>query len=156
VAVARIVSPDKTVIDDDVEIGADTVVWHFAIIRTGVRIGRNCAIGSKVYVGHQTKIGDNVRVQDGAHLTNHMQIGDDVFIGPGVVTMCDRYPRALNPTYVVEPIILEEFCSIGAGCVILPGVRVGHHAMIGAGSVIHRDVPPLVTVYGNPARVVAK
>lgn len=141
------------VIDESAVIGGNTKVYQFATIRNGVVIGTNCAIGSSVYVGHETKIENNVRVQDKAHLTNHMVIEDDVFIGPMVVTMADRHPRALNPCYVSEPIILEEGCSIGAGAVILPGVRVGRYAMVGAGSVVTKDVPPHVTCYGNPCRV---
>lgn len=143
-----------TVIHPSAVIGDKTNVYQFATIREGVTIGENCAIGSRVYVGHQTRIGNNVRIQDGAHITNHMVIEDDVFIGPNVTTMADRYPRALNPNYVTEPIKLEQGCSIGAAAVILPGVTVGRYAMVGAGAVVTKDVPPHVTVVGNPARVV--
>jgi acetyltransferase-like isoleucine patch superfamily enzyme len=143
-----------SVIHPSVKIGQNTHVYQFATIRENVTIGDNCAIGSGVYVGHETRIGNNCRIQDNAHLTNNMVLEDDVFIGPNVTTMADRHPRALNPCYVSEPIILEEGCSVGAGAVILPGVRIGHHAMIGAGAVVTRDVPPLVTVVGNPARVI--
>lgn len=143
----------SAIIDPGVEIGGDTNVYQYSTIRKRVVIGNNCAVGSSVYVGCDTKIGDNVRIQDKAHLTNNMVIEDDVFVGPCVVTMADRYPRSLNQAYVSETITLKKGCSVGAGAVILPGITVGEYAMIGAGSVVTKDVPPHVTVYGNPAKV---
>jgi UDP-2-acetamido-3-amino-2,3-dideoxy-glucuronate N-acetyltransferase len=134
--------------------GRDCVVWSFAVICPGVTTGDRCVIGSKVYIGRETILGHNVHVQDACHLADRMLIGDNVFFGPCVVTANDRYPRVNHPTYAVESPVFEHDTSIGAGAVILPGVRIGHHAIVGAGAVVTRHVPAYAVVVGNPARVV--
>ena len=97
-------------------------------------------------------MGDNVRIQHGAFIPNGTVIGHRVFIGPNVSLTDDRYPRAGNVDYVALPPILEDDCALGAGAIILPGVRVGKGAMVGAGAVVVDDVPAFTTVVGCPAR----
>jgi acetyltransferase-like isoleucine patch superfamily enzyme len=93
-----------------------------------------------------------VRIQHGAFLPNRARIGDRVFIGPNATFTDDRYPEVNNPRYKAEPPIVEDDVAIGAGAVILPGVRIGRGALIGAGAVVTKDVPPSAVVVGNPAR----
>lgn len=145
---------EPSIIHDTAEIGPYTVVWHFAVIREFTKIGARCAIGSAAYIGHATVLGDDVRVQDKAHLTDHMVIGNRVYIGALVVTMNDKYPRVNNPGFTRQDIVIEDDASIGCGAVILPGVRIGKGAMVGAGAVVTKDVPPYRTVVGNPARII--
>ena len=133
------------------DLGPYTVVWQFAVVREGVKTGARCAIGSGVYVGVNTVMGDDVRVQDKAHLTDHMTIGNRVYIGALVVTMNDKYPRVNNPEYKIEPVVIEDDANIGCGAVILPGVRIGKGATVGAGAVVTKDVPAGGVVIGNPA-----
>jgi len=134
-----------------VKIGKNSYVWSFAVILEGVEIGDNCVVGSGVYIGKNTKIGNNVRIQDKAHITDRMTIEDDVFIGPNATTMNDKYPQVFNPNYKVCPPYVEKGCSIGANATILPGIRIGKGSIIGAGSVVTKDVPPVTIVMGVPA-----
>lgn len=138
---------DKTAI-----IGWGTKIWHFTVILSDVFIGECCNIGSRVEIGRGCKIGNRVRISSGVFLPSDCVIEDDVFIAPNVTFTDDRYPRANNPSYEALPPHLEKGCSIGAGSVVLPGIRIGAGAMIGAGSVVTRDVPAKGHVRGEPAR----
>jgi acetyltransferase-like isoleucine patch superfamily enzyme len=134
-----------------VTIGENSFVWSFAVICRDVVIGDNCVVGSGVYIGKGCKIGNNVRIQDKAHITDRMIIEDDVFIGPCAVTMNDKYPVVNNPEYVAFPPYFEKGCSIGSNATILPGVRIGAYAIVGAGAVVTKDVPAYIVVFGVPA-----
>jgi UDP-2-acetamido-3-amino-2,3-dideoxy-glucuronate N-acetyltransferase len=140
------------VIHDTVKFGRRCVVWQFASILEGTEIGDDCVIGSSVWIGRNCRLGNGVRIQDKAHITNNAVIGDNVFIGPGVITSDDKYPRVGNAGYRSFPPVIEAGAAIGAGAILLPGVRIGAGAMIGAGAVVTRDVPAAVTVIGMPAR----
>lgn len=133
-------------------IGAGTNVWAFASVHDGVVLGDQVGVGEHTYIGRGTTIGDRTRINQGVHITDHMEVGHDVFMGPHVVFTNDRHPRANNPRYKRESPVVEADVSIGAGAVILPGVRLGRGCVIGAGAVVTRDVAPYVTVCGNPAR----
>lgn len=134
------------------KIGKNSFVWSFAVICEGVEIGDNCVVGSGVYIGKYSKIGNNVRIQDKAHITDFMTIEDNVFIGPCAVTMNDKHPVVFNPGYRREPPYFESGCSVGAGAVILPGIRIGKNSVIGAGSVVTKSVPEKEIWFGNSAR----
>ena len=140
------------VIDDTVVFGRNVIVWQFSSILPWAEIGDDCVIGSSVWIGRNVRLGKNVRIQDKAHITNNAIIGDDVFIGPGVMTSDDKYPRVGNKEYQSYPPIICDGASLGAGVILLPGVRIGKGAMVGAGAVVTRDVPPNLTVIGMPAR----
>jgi acetyltransferase-like isoleucine patch superfamily enzyme len=135
-----------------VKFGKNTYVWSFAVICEGVEIGNNCVIGSGVFIGRDCKIGNNVRIQDKAFIVDRMIIEDEVFVGPCVVTTNDKYPVVNNPRYEALSPILGMGCSIGANATVLPGVRIGSYAMVGAGAVVTRNVPSRTTVIGSPAR----
>jgi UDP-2-acetamido-3-amino-2,3-dideoxy-glucuronate N-acetyltransferase len=141
-------------------IGAGTRVWHQAQVREGAQIGENCIIGKGVYVDFDVAIGNNVKIQNGACIYHGAAVEDGVFIGPGVILTNDKVPRAINPDgslktdadWKLSPVSIERGASIGAGAIVLPGVRVGEFAMVGAGAVVTREVPAYALVYGSPAR----
>jgi len=139
-----------------VKMGENTFVWSFAIICEGVVIGNNCVVGSAVYIGKETKIGNGVRIGDKAHVTDHMTIEDNVFIAAMAIMMNDKYPIVNNPRFKRCDPYLEEGCSIGCASVILPGVRIGKKAIVGAGAVVSHDVPPGVIIRGLPARIIKR
>lgn len=127
-------------IADSAQIGYGTKVWHFAVVLDDVIVGHHVSIGSGAEIGRGTIIGNYSRIGAHVFLPPKSVIGDKVFISPGVTCCDDSYPRANNPDYDAEPPIFEDGCSVGAGSVILPGVRIGKCAMIGAGSIVSRDV----------------
>jgi UDP-2-acetamido-3-amino-2,3-dideoxy-glucuronate N-acetyltransferase len=146
------VSPEATV-------GPGTRIWHQTQVREGARLGTNCIVGKGAYIDFDVSIGDNVKIQNGVYVYHGVTVEDGVFLGPGVILTNDKLPRAINPDgslksdadWEVSPTLIERGASIGAGAVILPGVTVGEFAMVGAGSVVTRDVPAHGLAYGNPA-----
>ncbi len=142
-----------SVISEDAKIGQGTRIWHHAQIREGAIIGENCILGKGVYVGVDVRIGSGVKVQNGATIYRGVKIEDDVFIGPHVVFTNDRYPRAFSNQWEVVPTLVRRGASIGANSTIICGVKIGTYAMVGAGSVVTRNVPPQALVVGIPARM---
>lgn len=140
-------------VDKTAQLGEGTTVWHFATILAECVIGKNVSIGSGAEIGRGTRIGDNSRIGSGVFLPSNSIIGANVFIGPRTCFTDDRNPRVNNPNYLAEPPIVCDHARIGAGCVILPGVRIGINALIGAGSVVTRDVPDGGKVYGEKAKL---
>jgi acetyltransferase-like isoleucine patch superfamily enzyme len=142
-------------------VGPRTRIWHQAQVREGARIGARCIVGKGAYVDLNVAIGDNVKIQNGVYVYHGVTVEDGVFLGPGAILTNDKLPRAINPDgtlksdadWEVSPTVIRRGASIGAGAVILPGVTVGEFAMVGAGSVVTRDVPAHGLVYGNPARL---
>lgn len=136
-------------------------IWHQAQVREGASIGRNCIVGKGVYVDFDVQIGDNCKLQNGAFLYHGATLEDGVFVGPGAILTNDRQPRAINPDgslkaaddWQVGPILIGYGASIGAGCIVLPGVVVGRFAMAAAGAIVTRDVPPHGLAIGAPARL---
>ena len=141
------------IVEEDVEIGEGTRVWHFVHIRRGARIGRNCNIGKGVYIDVGVEVGNNVKIQNFVSIYRGVKIEDDVFIGPHATFTNDLYPRAFNEDWEVVPTLVKRGASIGANATIVCGVTIGEYAMVGAGAVVTRDVPPFGLVYGNPARL---
>lgn len=133
-------------------IGANTRVWQFVVILAGARIGSDCNICSHCFVENDVVLGDRVTVKSGVQLWDGIRLEDDVFVGPNVSFTNDRYPRSRNRDAALLRTIVEAGASIGAGAVILPGLRIGRGAMVAAGAVVTHDVPPNATVMGNPAR----
>ncbi len=136
---------------DSVVKGERVTIWQFATVCDEAVLGDDVVVGSNAWVGKQAVIGARTRIQHGAFLPNGTIVGTGVFIGPNVTMTDDKYPKAGMP-YRAAPPILEDGCSIGAGAILLPGVRIGRGATVGAGAVITEDVPDGATYVGCPAR----
>jgi UDP-2-acetamido-3-amino-2,3-dideoxy-glucuronate N-acetyltransferase len=142
-------------------VGEGTRIWHHAQVRERARLGGNCIVGKGVYIDAGVAIGDNCKIQNGCFVYHGATLEDGVFLGPGVVLTNDRVPRAINPDGTLKSdadwqagqILVRHGASLGAGCIVLPGVTLGTFAMAGAGAVITRDVPDHGLVIGNPARL---
>lgn len=137
-------------IDPTAQVHPTAKVWHFARILAGAVLSEDTSVGSGAEVGRGSIIGNRTRISAGVFLPAHSIVGTDVFIGPNVTFTDDRYPRAGSP-YKAEPPTIDSGASIGANSTILPGVCIGRGAMIGAGSVVTKDVPPHTTFYGQAA-----
>lgn len=137
-------------------LGDGTRIWQFVVVLDGARIGWECNICAHVLIEGDVVVGDRVTVKSGVQLWNGVRLGDDVFVGPNATFTNDRHPRSkVYPDKFLETVV-ERGASIGAGAVILPGIRIGAGAMIGAGAVVTKNVPAGMTVVGNPARPLAR
>jgi UDP-2-acetamido-3-amino-2,3-dideoxy-glucuronate N-acetyltransferase len=142
-------------VDEGAEIGAGTMIWHFCHVLGDVRIGQKCRIGQNVVIGPRVRIGHNVKIQNNVSVYAGVTLEDDVFCGPSMVFTNVATPRSAYPRNRPEdnlPTLVKRGASIGANATILCGHTIGEYALIGAGSVVTRDVPPYALVYGNPAR----
>lgn len=135
-------------------IGAGTRIWAFAHVLPGARVGVDCNICDHVFIENDVLIGDRVTIKCGVQLWDGLRLGDDVFVGPNVTFTNDRFPRSRQYPEVFPQTVIESGASIGANATILPGLTVGQSAMVGAGAVVTRSVPPHAIVTGNPARIV--
>lgn len=143
---------EKSIVETT-HIGRGTRIWAFVHILKNARIGRNVNICDHCFIEGNVKIGNNVTIKSGVYLWDGTTIEDDVMIGPAAVFTNDRWPRSKNSNYKQEKIVLKKGSSIGANATILPGITIGPHALVGAGSVVTHDVPNFALVYGNPAVV---
>ncbi len=142
-------------VDRSARIGCGVKVWHCARVLADVVLGDDVMIGGGTEIGRGSIIGNGTRIQANCFLPSHSQIGARVFIGPNVVFTDDRYPCVHlpnDPPYVAMPPVVEDHASIGAGAVILPGVRIGRGARVAAGAVVTEDVPAFTMALGVPAR----
>lgn len=139
-------------IDPSAKIGRNVVIWNFAVILKDAVIEDNVSIGSNSEIGAGCTIGKGSRISAHVFLPPNSFIGEDSFIGPGAIFTDDKRPRANNTQYVAEPPILENESSVGAGVVVLPGRRIGSGAMVGAGSIVAKDVAAGTTVRCDRAR----
>jgi UDP-2-acetamido-3-amino-2,3-dideoxy-glucuronate N-acetyltransferase len=141
------------VIDDGVEIGADTKIWHFAHIISGSRIGERCVIGQNVMIGPNVRVGNGCKIQNNVSIYEAVTLEDDVFCGPSMVFTNVLLPRAhVSRKSEFLPTRVRRGASIGANAVIICGHIIGSYAMVGGGAVVTRDVPDHALVIGNPAR----
>jgi acetyltransferase-like isoleucine patch superfamily enzyme len=135
------------------DIGPRTRIWAFAHVLRGARIGSDCNICDGVLIENDVVLGDRVTVKSGVQLWDGVRLGDGVFVGPNATFANDKFPRSRAYQASGPKTIVEMGASLGANCTVLPGLRIGRHAMIGAGSVVTSDVPPFAIVMGNPARI---
>ncbi len=137
-------------------IGLNTKIWQFCVVFPGAVIGEGCNICANVIIENEVRIGNNVTVKSGVQLWDGVTLEDNVFVGPNVTFTNDRYPRSKNPDWKQESIVVKKGATIGANATILPGVTVGENAMIGAGSVVTKDIPANELWVGNPAKFIRK
>lgn len=135
------------------QVGRGTRIWAFAHVLPGARIGEDCNICDGVFIENDVTIGDRVTVKCGVQLWDGLVIESDVFIGPNATFTNDPFPRSKQKPAQFARTIVRERASIGANATILPGIEIGHGAMIGAGAVVTRSVPPNAIAFGNPARI---
>ena len=138
------------------QIGEGTRIWQFAVVLKGAKIGCNCNLCANTFIENDVIVGDNVTVKCGVQLWNGLRIGNNVFIGPNATFCNDKYPKSGNCDFECLQTIVEDEVSIGANATILPGLRLGKGSVIGAGSVVTKDVKPGAVVVGNPAKEVKK
>jgi len=134
-------------------IGNDTIVWQFCVILEKAVIGNNCNINCNVFIENDVIIGNNVTIKSGVQIWDGLRIADNVFIGPNVTFTNDIIPRSKIYPKILKQTIIGEWVSIGANSTIIAGNYIGKYALIGAGSVITKDVPPYTIWYGNPAKL---
>ena len=135
-------------------IGEGTRVWQFAVILPEAVVGSDCNICSHCLIENDVVLGDRVTVKSGVQLWDGIRVANDVFIGPNASFTNDKFPRSKAHPDAFATTEIGEGASIGANATILPGIRIGRRAMVGAGAVVTRSVPPNAIVIGNPARIV--
>jgi acetyltransferase-like isoleucine patch superfamily enzyme len=133
-------------------IGNGTKIWINSQVREYAVIGENCITSKDTYIDEHVVIGKRVKIQNGVSVYHGVTIEDDVFVGPNVTFTNDHVPRAFNASWKISQTIVRKGASIGANATIVCGITVGEYAMIGAGSVVVKNVAPYTLVVGNPAR----
>lgn len=146
---------ESSYIDEDVEIGEGTKIWHFCHIQQGARIGKGCSLGQNVNVSSNVVIGDACKIQNNVSLYEGVELEEGVFCGPSCVFTNDLTPRARYPKGRAgyKRTLVKEGASIGANATIVCGHTIGRFAMVAAGAVVTKDVPDYALVAGVPARV---
>lgn len=137
-------------------IGKGTVIWQFAIILEGAKLGEDCNVNCHTFIENNTIIGDRVTIKSGVYVWDGIEIGDDVFLGPNVTFINDKYPRSKRYPDEFQITKINNGVSIGANSTILGGLVIGEGALIAAGSLVTKDVPSYALMKGNPARIEGK
>lgn len=141
-------------VDEGVEIGRGTKIWHFCHVMPDTQIGQDCNIGQNVFIASSVIIGNNVKIQNNVSLYTGVIIEDNVFLGPSMV-----FTNVINPrSHVVrkseyQTTLVKRGSSIGANATLVCGITLGQYSFVGAGSVVTQNIPDYALVYGNPARV---
>ena len=148
---------ESAVVDQPSEIGEGTKIWHFSHVQSGAKIGKNCVLGQNVNVGNNVTIGNYCKIQNNVSIYEGVILEDYVFCGPSMVftnilnPRC-KYPQVGSKFYIKT--LVKEGASLGANCTIVCGNTIGRSAMIGAGSVVTKDIPDFALVIGVPAKIV--
>lgn len=148
---------EYAVIDDNVQIGEGTKIWHFSHIQSGSIIGKSCSLGQNVNVANNVKIGNHVKIQNNVSVYEGVELEDYVFCGPSMVFTNIVNPRSKYPQVGAQfylKTLVKEGASLGANCTIVCGHTIGRFAFIGAGSVVTKDIPDFALVVGNPSRII--
>ncbi|ASW75719.1 dTDP-6-deoxy-3,4-keto-hexulose isomerase [Chryseobacterium piperi] len=133
-------------------IGENTMIWQHCVVLAQAVIGKNCNINYNVFIENDVFIGNNVTIKPGVQIWDGISIEDDVFIGPNVTFTNDKHPVSKNKDFILLKTIVKKGASIGANATILPGITIHENAVIGAGSVVTKDIPAGETWFGNPAK----
>jgi len=150
---AKYFAHESSFVDDNVNIGDDTKIWHFSHILSNTTIGTNCSFGQNCVVGPKVTMGNGIKVQNNISIYEGVEIKDDVFLGPSMV-----FTNVINPrSFIVrreefKKTLLKRGCSIGANATVVCGVTIGEYALIGSGAVINKDVKPYALMVGVPAK----
>lgn len=144
---------DSAIVDDGALIGDNTRVWHFVHVCGGAQIGQGCSLGQNVFVGNKVTIGNNVKIQNNVSVYDNVHLEDDVFCGPSMV-----FTNVYNPRSFIErkteyrDTLVKKGATLGANCTVVCGVTIGEYALVGAGAVVNKDVPPFALMVGVPAK----
>ncbi len=144
---------ESAIVDDGAEIGSGTRIWHFVHVSSGAVIGKNCSLGQNVYVGNKVSIGNNVKIQNNVSVYDDVHLDDDVFCGPSMV-----FTNVYNPRSFIErkteyrSTLVKKGATLGANSTIICGITIGEYALIGAGALVNKDVPPFALMVGVPAK----
>jgi UDP-2-acetamido-3-amino-2,3-dideoxy-glucuronate N-acetyltransferase len=136
------------------QVGKGTRVWAFAHVLPGAVIGEDCNLCDHTFVENDVILGDRVTIKSGVQLWDGITLEDDVFVGPNATFTNDPFPRSKHYLQTFTRTMVRQGASIGANATILPGLTIGQHAMVGAGTVVTKDVPPHAIVVGNPAHII--
>lgn len=153
----QIFKHESAIIDDNVKIGKGTKIWHFSHIQSGAKIGKNCSFGQNVNVGNNVVIGNNVKVQNNVSIYEGVEIEDYVFCGPSMVFTNVFIPRSEFPQRGSEfysKTLVRKSASIGANATIVCGNTIGKYSIIGAGTVVTKNIPNFALVVGNPGKII--
>lgn len=144
---------ESAIVDAGAQIGEGSSVWHFSHVCSGAKIGRGCSLGQNVFVGNRVVIGKNCKIQNNVSVYDNVTLENDVFCGPSMVFTNVYNPRsAITRKNEYRDTLVKTGATLGANCTIVCGVTIGRYAFVGAGSVIHRDVPDYALMVGVPAR----
>jgi len=144
------------IIDADVIIGEGTRIWAYSHVSSGVKIGKNCTIGEGVHIGNNVVIGDGCKIQNHSLVYEGVTLENDVFLGPNTVTTNDFSPQVggdWKENGRFRTTLFKRGSSVGANCTIVCGVVLGEDCLVGAGSVVTKDVPARCLAFGNPAHI---
>jgi UDP-2-acetamido-3-amino-2,3-dideoxy-glucuronate N-acetyltransferase len=144
------------VVDDNVEIGEGTKIWHFSHVQSGAKLGKKCVLGQNVNIGNNVVIGDYVKIQNNVSVYEGVILEDYVFCGPSMVFTNISDPRSKYPQVgakYYKKTLVKEGASLGANSTIVCGNTIGRFAFVGAGAVVTKDIPDFALVVGNPARI---
>lgn len=144
---------EKALVDEGAAVGDGTRVWAFAHILAGAKIGKDCNVCDNVFIETDVVVGDRVTIKCGVQLWTGVTVEDDCFIGPNATFTNDPMPRSKRYLNDYPRIVVRRGASIGANATILPGRTIGSWALVGAGTVVTRDVPEFAIVVGNPGRL---
>lgn len=148
---------ESAYVDENVEIGEGTKIWHFSHVQSGAKIGKHCVLGQNVNIGNNVIIGDYVKIQNNVSVYEGVILEDYVFCGPSMVFTNIINPRSQYPqkgSEFYKKTLVKKGATLGANCTIICGITIGKYAFVGAGAVVTKDVPDYGLVIGNPAKII--